>query len=1420
MAYDIVKTSGSLKSTKPDKGNSGSSNVPVFGIVKDNIDPTRAGRIKVLLGDNSPQDSDNAGGWVTVSYMSNFFGQVGGAGGSGAEDHGTYKSNPSSYGEWHAPPDIGTKVICIFINGDPNYGYYIGCVPEPETLQMVPAIGSSDNVQLNDGESKSYGGATRLPVTNINTNNKSKADSDTFNDTARPVHSYTASIMNQQGIIRDPIRGPISSSASREAASRVGWGVSTPGRPIYDGGYDDQTVAKNLDKDKAQQLKVVARRGGHSIVMDDGDVIGRDQLIRIRTALGHQILMSDDGQTLMILHSNGQSYIELGKEGTVDIFSTNSFNVRTQGDINFHADRNINLHAMENLNIQAKNIQTNSEEKTKIRSGSDINMSATGKLTGLASGAIAWGAGGDVSLVGGGQAFVNGSKVNLNSGAPGTSPEAVSPIPLVAQTDTLYDSEKGFMASPGKLLTIASRAPAHAPWANAGQGVDVKTSMDAAANLPAPAPAATAATNQAAQATNPQPPATATVASAPAATPPVSAAIDKNTTAAAVAQSATAAAAGPLAAAQKQGTAIVETAQGKVAAVGAMAQTPAQLELGGALKPGAATIVNTLVQAGKTIEQALPKSLFSGAVAGATSLTSLVENVSAQATTLVNTMQKAQSALGAVGALTGKEAPTQIAGMVTAAATVGIGPVVDVVKSTATAASSAASGDATTGATNAIAAITGAASSVSGALNSVVNGANSLTGAVNSATGTATKIAGAAAGVVNAANQISGAVSSLTGSKSSLTGALSGSVSGAVNGAVSSAAGQINGALNNAAGQANAALGQVSAAAGQVTGALNQAQGALKAIGAGGAAAQLAEAVGGLGGIQSALTAMGNVPSLSSLVDKAAGVATSAFDAVKKSFKPFKSGIPQNLTQIAKDAAAEAATVADQVTQAGTNILNEAGAKAAAAGITVPGGVGGLGALGGTVAGSLSKAASGVTGALNSVSGAIGKVSSLAGTVGGVAGAIGSINNSISSISGEITNVSSALSKVAGEATAITSTLNNVTSVVSTVQKAVSGSVLNTTISGVENAINNISAIAGAGASLANGGLPALSNAASVVQQGAQAATSSILASGLSNLPGGINTVASVMNNATGAINAIPGTGPLKAAITNATTSVMNGLSSISSATNALSSVAGALGSSGIKVPGAVAGVGALAGSATDALGKATGALNSASGALNKLGGLSGSLNGAIDGALKGATSALGGALGNIQSQLNGLTSLASAGLPVGAIAELQSAISSLAGGVPGAIGLPAIGFNTTDRGAVTAQIGTNLGDPGIPAPNLVGEIPQETKSAIDDKIAELKKKKAELSAKRKDLKAKRDAALSEYKKAKDSLPQGDPGIMTAYKKYSDAFDEWQKVDFEYSDADIELDRQKLNKISPGSGDAAQAQGDAQVAALTKLFGG
>lgn len=662
MPQNVRKLRGQLKAGKPDAGGAGIFSTPMFGVVKDNIDPNRAGRIKVFitqLGAKDPNDSSN---WMTVSYLSSFFGSVKPS--SGQDSYGKFSTNPSSYGQWQSPPDIGSIVLCVFANGDPNYGFYIGGVPQAETLQMVPAIGALDVVVPNGGEANSYGGATRLPVTNMNTNDKNKTNSSNFINTPRPIHSYSASVMLRQGILRDPVRGPISSSASREPASRVGWGVSTPGRPIYEGGYTDDTLAKNLDPAKSQQLKVISRRGGHSIVMDDGDIIGRDQLIRIRTALGHQITMSDDGQTLMILHSNGQSYVELGKEGTVDIYSTNSFNVRTQGDINLHADRNINLNAQENLNIQANAIQINSEEDIKVRAGENINLHALADLTARAQGTASIAAGRESSLASAGATFINGAKVNLNTGVCSTLPKEVPKLEITAHCDTLWDEEKGFIAAPGKLLSIASRAPAHAPWANAGQGVDVKTNLNASEQLPQEANPTIQAINAEASTIEETTVAQATASSVPS-TAPISKLMNSQITTSLMSASATQASK-YFPKAVKLGAVI-----GSPVKVGTFGLLAEQMEQGGVIKPGSYRLVNTMTNATNDVARSLPSNIFTGKI-GAEDLTSFARNVGAQTQTVANIAKKAQTGLTKMGAMSGKEAIGQVTGMINASVSKGI----------------------------------------------------------------------------------------------------------------------------------------------------------------------------------------------------------------------------------------------------------------------------------------------------------------------------------------------------------------------------------------------------------------------------------------------------------------------------------------------------------------------------------------------------------------------------------------------------------------------------------------------------------------------------------------------------------------------------------------------------------------------------
>lgn len=675
---NIIKSWGTPRAYKPEAGGATPRMVPLLATVKDNIDPIRIGRLQVYLADFGGTDPNDSTSWTTVSYMSPFYGLTPVS--APNTGYGDYLANPHSYGMWTSPPDIGTTVICIFINGDPNYGYYIGCAPEPEALHMVPAIGGSDNITVNAAEAKSYGGATRLPVVEMNTNNTQMANSSGFLASARPVHSYLAGILKQQGLIRDPIRGVIGSSAQRESPSRVGFGVSTPGRPIYEGGFTDQTISGALDGKTPKNLKVVSRRGGHSLVMDDGDVLGRDQLIRLRTSMGHQILMSDDGQCLFIIHSNGQSWIELGKEGTIDMYATNSVNVRTQGDLNFHADNNININAMKTLNVSADAINMSSDKKTTIKTGTDFNLYSKVNYTVKVDSVMSMASSGEASYASSDITYINGSKVNLNTGSVSLIPAIVPPIPIMVHTDTLYDDEKGFIPAPGKLLSIVSRAPAHTPWATAGQGVDVKVNLNASASFPTPPAASTAAANTAAG-TAPNP-VTAAAASTVTTDKSISAALDKNVTATMVGQVAAIAQTGPAAAAAALGAGVVDINGIKTAAIGAFAASPQQLEAALSIKPGSAALVNSLVQSGKTIEQALTPNLFTGQP-GAENLAAFTKNSSAQTGAMITNLQQAQTAVTNAGLMTGSESPTQIAGIVLSGATAGVDATVKFVKNAA-----------------------------------------------------------------------------------------------------------------------------------------------------------------------------------------------------------------------------------------------------------------------------------------------------------------------------------------------------------------------------------------------------------------------------------------------------------------------------------------------------------------------------------------------------------------------------------------------------------------------------------------------------------------------------------------------------------------------------------------------------------------
>jgi hypothetical protein len=412
---------------------------------------------------------------------------------------------------------------------------------------------------------------------------------------------------------------------------------------------------------------MIGRTGGHSFVMDDGTLTGQDQLVRLRSSAGHQITMSDTGQTLFIIHSNGQSWIEMGKEGTIDIYSTNSFNVRTQGDLNLHADNNININAGKNLNLYADNIKQESKNDFTVRAGGSFSGYTMGTFSFKADASIALSAGADAGLTAGGVAALQGSKINLNSGA-GPAASDVASLSIKTHVDTVFSKAVGWMnPAPTGLSSIVSRAPAHQPWVGSGKGADVSK------QTPTPTPEAQQTTPavDTANASSPAAPETPVTPNAIATTPQASAGAASLSADGVTALSTQVA---------SQAQAATDAAQAQAGVINsASGATTKMLEGAGTLMPGAGAQTAQLIKMGMPVAQALEGTL-TGA-GGATSASALVTNVTAQAQAVQTMITKSATSLVGNGILTGKESSNaQVGGPILAATTFGIKTATDIFK--------------------------------------------------------------------------------------------------------------------------------------------------------------------------------------------------------------------------------------------------------------------------------------------------------------------------------------------------------------------------------------------------------------------------------------------------------------------------------------------------------------------------------------------------------------------------------------------------------------------------------------------------------------------------------------------------------------------------------------------------------------------
>lgn len=467
---------------------------PFLAEVTNLLDPTFMGNLEVSLIKGVPSSVKLQAETFVVRYMSPFYGvtSIRYEGNSS----GAFSDVQKSYGMWMIPPDIGTTVMVIFIDGDPNQGYWIGCVPDMYQNHMVPGLAASRYSAITDEQKRKYG-TDYLPVAEFHKASR-KLDDPNVDKFNKPVHPFADRLV-QQGLLLDFIRGVTSSGARREAPSSV-FGISTPG-PL-----DKKPGAKTGPVGYQGNIKSlpVSRLGGSTFVMDDGDSEGQNELVRIRTRTGHQILMHNSHDLIYIANSKGTAWIELTSNGKIDIYAQDSVSIHSKFDFNFLADRDINLEAGRNIRIKASgdmdtnvvkncNFIVGGDHKIAIQGDQDQTIAKNLKLTigdnynlsvindikqtsgaGFdisAGGEAKIGASSNLNLGSAAEILASASRIHLNG--PGAAvPEAAEPatvpenLPVFSLPNRIKSEgwENGKFYKATDIVTIMKRAPTHEPW--------------------------------------------------------------------------------------------------------------------------------------------------------------------------------------------------------------------------------------------------------------------------------------------------------------------------------------------------------------------------------------------------------------------------------------------------------------------------------------------------------------------------------------------------------------------------------------------------------------------------------------------------------------------------------------------------------------------------------------------------------------------------------------------------------------------------------------------------------------------------------------------------------------------------------------------------------------------------------------------
>jgi hypothetical protein len=324
------------------------------GTVMDTSDPQGKGRIRVYCSDYGDLPGTPVEALPWCRYLSPFGGMVT----SDDMTRGPKNSKSSgsvAYGMW-ALPKVGAIVAIMCINGDPSRRIFIGCLPPDNAEHTMPHgryLGDTGDGPLS---------STEQPIEPLYSNMQKAFGSD------KSKHEFKSRGADSSvtGLTQDSVDRGLTSSGQKDSNTGFKQSRLHP---------DKKTSSTGTSFDS--QIFSLTTPGFHSISMDDSADNGR---IRIRTTCGHSIILDDTNERIYINTAEGNNWIEIDQDGTIDIYAAKTISINSDTDINLHAKKSIRLDS-ENIYLNAsKNIRGTATDKIDF-SADAINNSGKSKFS-------------------------------------------------------------------------------------------------------------------------------------------------------------------------------------------------------------------------------------------------------------------------------------------------------------------------------------------------------------------------------------------------------------------------------------------------------------------------------------------------------------------------------------------------------------------------------------------------------------------------------------------------------------------------------------------------------------------------------------------------------------------------------------------------------------------------------------------------------------------------------------------------------------------------------------------------------------------------------------------------------------------------------------------------------------------------------